>query len=185
MNRLSFAAIAASMVVAGCASSPASIQPRLLEAADTGAPGSTYQPPENPLGGTRPRTLGLEIGDPTRMHHPEKAPEVGTPNEHGSEDHSQHGAGAKPTPSPKPSPTHKATPTPTPRAPASETIYACPMHPEVRDTKPGKCSKCGMALEPVKEPKPAPDASPKSSPKASPSPAATPSGHEHHHGTTP
>ncbi len=27
------------------------------------------------------------------------------------------------------------------------TTYACPMHPEVTSTKPGKCSKCGMALE--------------------------------------
>ena len=25
-------------------------------------------------------------------------------------------------------------------------IYACPMHPEVTDTKPGKCPKCGMTL---------------------------------------
>ena len=25
--------------------------------------------------------------------------------------------------------------------------YACPMHPEVTDTKPGKCSKCGMPLK--------------------------------------
>lgn len=28
--------------------------------------------------------------------------------------------------------------------------YACPMHPEVRQTEPGKCPKCGMALEPVR-----------------------------------
>lgn len=27
--------------------------------------------------------------------------------------------------------------------------YACPMHPEVRSERPGKCPKCGMALEPV------------------------------------
>ncbi len=27
--------------------------------------------------------------------------------------------------------------------------YTCPMHPEVRQTGPGNCSKCGMALEPV------------------------------------
>jgi P-type Cu+ transporter len=27
--------------------------------------------------------------------------------------------------------------------------YTCPMHPEVRDTKPSTCPKCGMALEPV------------------------------------
>ena len=27
-------------------------------------------------------------------------------------------------------------------------IYTCPMHPEVRQTGPGSCPKCGMALEP-------------------------------------
>ena len=28
-------------------------------------------------------------------------------------------------------------------------IYTCPMHPEVRETKPGACPICGMALEPM------------------------------------
>lgn len=33
-------------------------------------------------------------------------------------------------------------------APASEkTIYTCPMHPEIRQDKPGNCPTCGMALE--------------------------------------
>ena len=27
-------------------------------------------------------------------------------------------------------------------------IYTCPMHPEIRQSKPGACPKCGMALEP-------------------------------------
>jgi P-type Cu+ transporter len=27
--------------------------------------------------------------------------------------------------------------------------YTCPMHPEVRETKPGSCPKCGMGLEPA------------------------------------
>lgn len=27
--------------------------------------------------------------------------------------------------------------------------YTCPMHPEVRQDKPGACPKCGMSLEPV------------------------------------
>ncbi len=30
-----------------------------------------------------------------------------------------------------------------------EVIYTCPMHPEVRQPKPGSCPICGMALEPV------------------------------------
>ena len=26
-------------------------------------------------------------------------------------------------------------------------VYTCPMHPEVKSDKPGKCPKCGMNLE--------------------------------------
>ena len=29
------------------------------------------------------------------------------------------------------------------------TTYTCPMHPEIRQDRPGVCPKCGMALEPV------------------------------------
>lgn len=32
---------------------------------------------------------------------------------------------------------------------AEDTIYTCPMHPEIRESKPGSCPKCGMALEPA------------------------------------
>jgi Cu+-exporting ATPase len=35
-----------------------------------------------------------------------------------------------------------------PKAPADQRIYTCPMDPEVRQTGPGICPKCGMALEP-------------------------------------
>ncbi len=34
-------------------------------------------------------------------------------------------------------------------APASDAIYTCPMHPEVRQKGPGTCPDCGMALEPA------------------------------------
>jgi hypothetical protein len=30
---------------------------------------------------------------------------------------------------------------------AKAQTYSCPMHPEVKSDKPGKCSKCGMNLE--------------------------------------
>jgi Cu+-exporting ATPase len=32
---------------------------------------------------------------------------------------------------------------------STETIYTCPMHPEIRQVGPGSCPICGMALEPV------------------------------------
>ncbi len=38
-------------------------------------------------------------------------------------------------------------------APVAQT-YTCPMHPEVRQDKPGSCPKCGMALEPNTVPLP-------------------------------
>jgi P-type Cu+ transporter len=43
---------------------------------------------------------------------------------------------------------------PAPQRPAAAAVnqaveYTCPMHPEVRQTGPGACPKCGMALEPV------------------------------------
>jgi Cu+-exporting ATPase len=41
-----------------------------------------------------------------------------------------------------------------PRADASPpeppgTVYTCPMHPEIRQDRPGHCPKCGMSLEPM------------------------------------
>jgi P-type Cu+ transporter len=33
--------------------------------------------------------------------------------------------------------------------PGAVTIYTCPMHPEIRQDRPGQCPKCGMTLEPV------------------------------------
>ncbi|MCC6731454.1 MAG: heavy metal translocating P-type ATPase [Chthonomonadales bacterium] len=38
---------------------------------------------------------------------------------------------------------------------AQAPTYTCPMHPEVRQGKPGACPKCGMALEPVSPAAPA------------------------------
>ena len=50
----------------------------------------------------------------------------------------------------EPKATDLPTPTPTPIESNAQTgtIYTCPMHPEVRQSSPGVCPKCGMTLEP-------------------------------------
>jgi P-type Cu+ transporter len=40
-------------------------------------------------------------------------------------------------------------PAPMPAPAAASAIYTCPMHPQIRQPKPGNCPICGMALEPV------------------------------------
>ncbi|MCX5677428.1 MAG: YHS domain-containing protein [Planctomycetota bacterium] len=40
-----------------------------------------------------------------------------------------------------------------PAAAGEAVVYTCPMHPDVKSDKPGKCPKCGMALVPAKETK--------------------------------
>ncbi len=52
-----------------------------------------------------------------------------------------------------PKPAEEAPPAPAPPG----TIWTCPMHPEIRQDKPGACPICGMALEPAGI---APDAGP-------------------------
>ncbi|MBL8140237.1 MAG: heavy metal translocating P-type ATPase, partial [Acidobacteria bacterium] len=47
----------------------------------------------------------------------------------------------RPTPPPQQQPSSDTT--------TSDTVYTCPMHPEIRQNRPGACPKCGMALEPV------------------------------------
>ena len=43
-------------------------------------------------------------------------------------------------------------------AASGEALYRCPMHPEVTSKEPGRCPKCGMALERVDKPAPPPAA---------------------------
>ncbi len=39
----------------------------------------------------------------------------------------------------------QTSPAATPESP-EETVYSCPMHPEVKASAPGRCPECGMAL---------------------------------------
>src|SRR5690349_21836409 len=45
-------------------------------------------------------------------------------------------------------PQPRAATAPVAALPPPGTTYTCPMHPEVRQDRPGACPKCGMALEP-------------------------------------
>ena len=47
-----------------------------------------------------------------------------------------------------PAPAAEIAPAPEAAA-AAGTVYTCPMHPEIRQDRPGNCPKCGMTLEPV------------------------------------
>ena len=49
---------------------------------------------------------------------------------------------------PGPQPTPAVAPASPPPA-GSATVYTCPMHPEIRQDRPGNCPKCGMTLEPL------------------------------------
>ncbi len=40
-------------------------------------------------------------------------------------------------------------PTAPPRPEKAGVIYTCPMHPQIRENRPGNCPICGMTLEPV------------------------------------
>ena len=42
-----------------------------------------------------------------------------------------------------------AAPPVQPDTPTPDTVYTCPMHPEIRRNEPGSCPKCGMTLEPM------------------------------------
>jgi P-type Cu+ transporter len=44
---------------------------------------------------------------------------------------------------------HNAMLMPTPAVIGAGVIYTCPMHPQIRQPRPGHCPICGMALEPV------------------------------------
>jgi outer membrane protein, heavy metal efflux system len=75
-------------------------------------------------------------------------------HKHGAGDHNNQGQGKRPaedqhhdhnTTTTKPD--QKTTSDPKLDTKQEQVVYVCPMHPEVKSDKPGKCPKCGMTLE--------------------------------------
>ncbi|MFC4922736.1 heavy metal translocating P-type ATPase [Delftia deserti] len=66
-------------------------------------------------------------------------PEARAQENHGGAHHHHHHAAGHVRPD------SAAKPAPLP----ADTIYTCPMHPEVQQDHPGNCPKCGMTLEPI------------------------------------
>ncbi|MFP5460119.1 MAG: copper-transporting P-type ATPase [Gammaproteobacteria bacterium] len=66
------------------------------------------------------------------------------------EDHPHHhGAGHAPHPPATAAPAAAHSPGPVLAPSGAATIYTCPMHPQIRQDRPGNCPICGMALEPL------------------------------------
>lgn len=46
-------------------------------------------------------------------------------------------------------PAHSAAPVPASKNESKDAMYTCPMHPEIKENRPGDCSICGMNLVPI------------------------------------
>lgn len=95
--------------------------------------------PDAPTSAAPASSTALSPESPQAEESAEQPPAAG-----GHEGHAQHGTGAGSAARPAPD--------------AGTALYACPMHPEVTDTKPSRCPKCGMTLVPQKGKAPTKDA---------------------------
>lgn len=140
----------------GCASEPPP-RPARLDPANPAAPESPLPFPPSPTdtGSTTPSA-------PAGEHVGEAVPSTSPPA--GGHDH--HEAA---TPMIEASPSDGGGAEPADKTKVAPTVYACPMHPEVKSSKPGTCPKCGMQLQAT---------------KAEP-PQAKPHKHAHRAGETP
>jgi nucleoside-diphosphate-sugar epimerase len=93
----------------------------------------------DPAGWYREHGLELSASMPA-VHETDdtKAPEPVTADAHAGHDHPGDAAQGRPVKM-APGLPHNAT----------GTVYTCPMHPDIRQSSPGNCPRCGMTLEPA------------------------------------
>jgi hypothetical protein len=132
------------LLLAGCGSAGALRRPTHLDPADARAPSVTSELRSFVLGEDefdRAVSIAMEPAtDPALA--PPSVEAVDEPDSSAQEEHMQHETDG-------PRPKAIAAPRPKPKAARKESraaLYVCPMHPEVTDTKPSKCPKCGMTL---------------------------------------
>ena len=135
MIRYAVLLLGSSLMLLGCASQPG-LQP--VSAEHPASPRGAEARPIPPSLALRPETQ-----DSQRTQSPVAAPEASGPvprHVHGT----QHGAKLPEVPGQT-----QIAPAPATVLPAEQetgTTYVCPMHPDVIQTKPGSCPKCGMKL---------------------------------------
>jgi len=90
-----------------------------------------------------------------RSDRPGRCPKCGmnlvlTDAREGAAHHADHAPSGHPAGAAAPAAPAQPQPREMPPQAARGTVYTCPMHPEVRQSAPGKCPKCGMDLEPAR-----------------------------------
>ena len=125
------------VALAGCASEIAARNPQLDPTSTQAEEAPARAAPELPH--NDPTLSVVESPQPA----PTPTPSVEPHHHHESAPPESHHHGSAPAESHQ----HKP-PLPEKAKPEHEhgKIYTCPMHPEVRSDKPGKCPKCGMTL---------------------------------------
>ena len=106
-------------------------------------PDSSASHPANPKAETSPRAafVPMLMAGAEGLVLPLATNEV----DHGEHQHNAAGQGAQ-TPAQKPA-EHKHEHEKSKETSTQGVVYTCPHHPEVKQSKPGECPKCGMKLE--------------------------------------
>ena len=120
--------LAGAILIGGCAASPVATPISSDHPASVDAHEALYTP--------QPSTLSQDGASPPSGAASQPAS--------GDKSHEHHGTLRQPPDMPDmPAMTGKS---PTTQPQQAQTIYTCPMHPEVVGSAPGRCPKCGMTL---------------------------------------